>query len=548
MVSGSLMMTAGGDPPPKRIKASGRSHKKAKIALATPAASRRSPHTPALEDVSSSSLFVNDETTTDALVPLDAPEATSHAPITTEATDPVPTTESDVVATTEAIRPSAFSFDGESEDAVILSPADSERQYCCDPFTAYKRGIWRPGDGDGDESTDYHDRIGPALPLEERWHLYQSNGGKVSKANMPPKHVILDDLAAWEILESDIARREILRLWPHDFAGTGTIRHRRPHRGRAAINDSGAEGDLKYHFALQGMRKERYYFTGARDYKPVIYRIEAAPTEPEPARKRKVSPSSREPENLKKHGHNQYTPKDQMVKYGAPSKNKGKARYRERLNTFLHKDPKPDWRGLYGTAGYHARKAKAKRALQGGMGGTVEAGEGAEPTSAEVVEVELEEVEGGMWITQDEPGRVLGEVSKEDEPYQSLGRSSSPAEKVDMSDDDEAQEHDSNTPAQKGSRGRSVNPAEIVDVSGDNEAQDHNDNAQTRNLLSNGIDKSIDSGSYALQLEEQVRQAQRRIQALTSSLTVAEGKVEGLETEVAALRTALMGGTAGNER
>ncbi|KAK0261144.1 hypothetical protein B0A54_07943 [Friedmanniomyces endolithicus] len=358
MVSTTLMMTTGVDPPPRPIKTS-RSHKKlkkpAKPADATVEPSHASPHATALEDGNSNSLFVDDESTALTVVSPSAHVTTSRASETIETTAASPIAESGAVTTTEishplaspcttesdnvtiagVTHPLAVVFDGGTEDAVVLDPANSERQYCCDPFKAHNRGIWRPGDGDGDQSTDYHDRIGPALSLEQRWRLYQSDGGIVSKMNMPPKHVILDDRAAWEILESDIARRVILVFWPHDFAGTGTIRHRRPHRGRAAIKDLNAVGDLKYHFALHGHRKERYYFTGAKDYKPIIYRFELppapAPTEAEQSNKRKASPAETEPENPRKHGHNQHTPKDQMVKYGAPSMNKGRLRYRDNI-------------------------------------------------------------------------------------------------------------------------------------------------------------------------------------------------------------------------
>ncbi|KAK1086799.1 hypothetical protein LTR48_003196, partial [Friedmanniomyces endolithicus] len=380
------------------------------------------------------------------------------------------------------------------------------------------------GDGDGDQSTDYHDRIGPALPLEQRWRLYQSNGGIVSKMNMPPKHVILDDRAAWEVLESDIARRVILVFWPHDFAGTGTIRHRRPHRGRAAIKDLNAVGDLKYHFALHGHRKERYYFTGAKDYKPIIYRIEfppaPAPTEAEPSNKRKASPAETEPENPRKHGHNQHTPKDQTVKYGAPSMNKGKSRYRERLNTFLRKDPKPDYRGLYGTAGYFSRKAKAAKALE----------DGESSTEARTTETDAED-ESGMWVAQGESGRVLGE-ELEDFQDEHRGRDTSHAvENADESGYDEEQVHEASTAARKRLR-HSSSPAGNAEMSEDDTSfTDRRPSAQSITSLDQIAEANRDGGervrhssSYALQLEEQVREAQRQIQALTESLAAAQGK------------------------
>ncbi|KAK0942547.1 hypothetical protein LTR29_005968 [Friedmanniomyces endolithicus] len=547
MVSTTLMMTTGVDPPPRPIKTS-RSHKKPKIpvisASATAESTYASPHATALEDGTSNSLFVDEESTALATVPTSAPitssrasetiETTAASPVagsgsvtTTEITHPLAsprTTESDNVTIAGVTHPPAVASDGENEDATALDPANSERQYCCDPFKAHNRGIWRPGDGDGDQSTDYHDRIGPALPLEQRWRLYQSNGGIVSKMNMPPKHVILDDRAAWEVLESDIARRVILVFWPHDFAGTGTIRHRRPHRGRAAIKDLNAVGDLKYHFALHGHRKERYYFTGAKDYKPIIYRIEfppaPAPTEAEPSNKRKASPAETEPENPRKHGHNQHTPKDQTVKYGAPSMNKGKSRYRERLNTFLRKDPKPDYRGLYGTAGYFSRKAKAAKALE----------DGESSTEARTTETDAED-ESGMWVAQGESGRVLGE-ELEDFQDEHRGRDTSHAvENADESGYDEEQVHEASTAARKRLR-HSSSPAGNAEMSEDDTSfTDRRPSAQSITSLDQIAEANRDGGervrhssSYALQLEEQVREAQRQIQALTESLAAAQGK------------------------
>jgi len=353
--------------------------------------------------------------------------------------------------------------------------------------------------------------------------------------NMPPKHVLLDDRAAWEILKSDIARRVILVFWPHDFAGTGTIRHRRPHRGRAAIRDPNAVGDLKFHFALHGHRKERYYFTGAKDYKPVIYRIELppapGPAEAEPNNKRKASPARTEPENPRKHGHNQHTPKELMVKHGAP-------RYRERLNTFLRKDPKPDYRGLYGTAGYFYRKAKAAKALEDGESSTADASQAPEGMNAGGGG----EDEDGMWVAQNESGRVLGEVLEEFQDEHRRGDTSTSFENVGLSGDDEEQVHEATSSARKSLR-HSSSPAENAEVSEDEAgSSNRHDSAHSTNLLDQAADadheggkQARDSSSYTLQLEEQVRKAQRQIQALTDSLTAAQGKSKDSETVPTAL-------------
>lgn len=81
----------------------------------------------------------------------------------------------------------------DEENAIVLDPKNSERQYIRDPFTGLQREIWRPGsyprrwchwmfyrltrldlgDGDGDKAVDYFESPGPPAPLEERWRLYQ---------------------------------------------------------------------------------------------------------------------------------------------------------------------------------------------------------------------------------------------------------------------------------------------------------------------------------------------------------------------------------------
>lgn len=77
-----------------------------------------------------------------------------------------------------------------AEDDSLLDPATTERKFY--RVDGLSREIWRPGepmrdmlcdwtyranvctgDGDGDQTTDYFDRVGPSLPLEQRWRLFQ---------------------------------------------------------------------------------------------------------------------------------------------------------------------------------------------------------------------------------------------------------------------------------------------------------------------------------------------------------------------------------------
>lgn len=62
------------------------------------------------------------------------------------------------------------------EGSVVLDPKNSDRQYYREPFTGVMREIWRPGDGDGLQGTDYYQREGPPLDVEHRWRFFQVCG------------------------------------------------------------------------------------------------------------------------------------------------------------------------------------------------------------------------------------------------------------------------------------------------------------------------------------------------------------------------------------
>lgn len=234
-----------------------------------------------------------------------------------------------------------------AEGVIPLDPKKSERKYWTDPATHVKREIWRPGDGDGDKTIDFFDQPGQLAPLEKRWRFYQSDTGlKPIKRdiNEPPRFVILDDRTVHRLLESDMPRSSLKQYWSHDFGGTGTIRARRSHRGRGAIKDSTAVGDEKFHF-IRNKHNVRYYFTGEEDYSPIVWRTSdpalAIDAFRPPKRKFPSPPKRTRPLSPNKHGHNQFTPKDQMVKYGAPHKGATWLRYRNRVNAFLPRDKTP---------------------------------------------------------------------------------------------------------------------------------------------------------------------------------------------------------------
>ena len=232
-----------------------------------------------------------------------------------------------------------------AQGAIIQDPESTERYFWRERDTSLQREIWRPGkfpsttcihsltqstpgDGDGDMDADLYAMPGPNPPPEKRWRFFQSRVGPGPieyQVNEPPKYVILDDRAAQELLASNVPRTHLPRFWSHDFVGNGSIRARRLNRGRGAIGDFEAEGQNRFHFATIANKRggEKYYFKGENDYKPVIWNtndVHLAIGVFKPEVKRITSPPP--PKTLKpnQHGHNQFTPQDEMVKYGADHK------------------------------------------------------------------------------------------------------------------------------------------------------------------------------------------------------------------------------------
>ena len=81
----------------------------------------------------------------------------------------------------------------------------------------------------------------------------------------------------------------------------------------------------RFHFATIGAKKggEKYYFKGEDNYKPIIWStadVQLAIGVFKPEIKRITSPPP--PKKLKhnQHGHNQFTPQDELVKFGAKHK------------------------------------------------------------------------------------------------------------------------------------------------------------------------------------------------------------------------------------
>lgn len=149
--------------------------------------------------------------------------------------------------------------------------------------------------------------------------------------------MVLDDRAVYELEISKYPRNRLEQFWGHDFNGSGQIRVRRPHRGRAAVGDRDAQGNDKYHFTYVGTKKEKYYYTGEENYRPIIYLLST------PDSSSFDNPQMTDSElptvTPKQKYHNQHTSKELMVKNGAPSNSvavqKRRDKEREQLSADL---------------------------------------------------------------------------------------------------------------------------------------------------------------------------------------------------------------------
>ncbi|KAI7301219.1 hypothetical protein KC315_g16768 [Hortaea werneckii] len=434
----------------------------------------------------------------------------------------------------------------DDENLPMLDPATTPRQYYREPLTGIKREVWRPGDGDGAADTDYYDKPGQR-PLHQRWRFYQLKTGKgpiAFKNNMPPKYVILDDRAAHEVLTSDIPRATIVRFWSHDFGGPGRIRARRPHRGRSAISDPNATGDEKYFSTEVGMRGEKYYFTGEKNFTPIAYQTPPSEEvlEPQSSKRKAASPPTDEPKDPRKHGHNQYTPKEQLVKYGAPSQAKGRKRYRERINTFLRRSPSPEWAKdrakLYGGAGARAR-AFEDNARQAPAAQKYDMQ--SEVTSSGAQGLFLEDDEEMRDVEDDETSdaEASDAMTWDDQPVEpgnnkasgALSHARDPPVDATVS----ASETSTTQQDQERRRGKKRQPRSFLErmaAEGDDDEEEEEQEFPRRRA----VPTSLDTGTYASQLEIQLMEANAKVKTLTEDLDQAYDRIEELENEVERLR------------
>ncbi|OQO13485.1 hypothetical protein B0A48_01713 [Cryoendolithus antarcticus] len=193
-----------------------------------------------------------------------------------------------------------------SAQSAPLDPKTSERRYWRDPITSVQREIWRPGDPDGVLEADYFERPPPLAPVPERWRVYQTTPAKPFKHRVsePPKNVLLDDRALYEVLTSNIPKLVAARKWSHDLSGPAKLRVRRVHRGRSALpNEDGEIPSIDF-----GGRVGKYVFCGEKDHEEVRYRELSPECVAEPSAPVRDST----PKNTNK-GHNQFTPVDQLM-------------------------------------------------------------------------------------------------------------------------------------------------------------------------------------------------------------------------------------------
>ncbi|KAI7171470.1 hypothetical protein KC316_g13193 [Hortaea werneckii] len=549
MVFGNLMITLASDGLAKGAKApksGNRAEKKKPNTIAPPASGQTTPETTGLQGDrnsqyagteqahSSAGLFVSPQHEVEPRARKNQP-SNATVPRQTSLTnnDPADMDESSMLEDTIEI-----------EDLPMLDPTITPRQYYREPLTGIKREVWRPGDGDGAADTDYYDKPGQR-PLHQRWRFYQLKTGKgpiAFKNNMPPKYVILDDRAAHEVLTSNIPRATIVRFWSHDFGGPGRIRARRPHRGRSAISNPTATGDERYFSTEVGMRGEKYYFTGEKNYTPIAYQI--PPSEevikPQSSKRKAASPPTDEPKDPRKHGHNQYTPKDQLVKYGAPSQAKGRKRYRERINTFLRRSPSPEW-------------AKDRAKLYGGVGARARAFEenARQAPAAQKYDMQTEATSSGaqgLFLEDDEEMRESEDdvtsaaeasdaMTWEDQPVEPGNNKASGAASHARNSSIDAAVSESETSTtqqdQERRRGKKRQPKSFLERMAAEEDDEEEEQEFPRRRAE---PTSLDTGTYASQLEVQLMEANAKVKTLTEDLDQAYDRIEELENEVVRLR------------
>ncbi|KAJ9632188.1 hypothetical protein H2203_000591 [Taxawa tesnikishii (nom. ined.)] len=240
--------------------------------------------------------------------------------------------------------------------------------------------IWRPGDPDGDPKSGFHgDPNAGAIP----WRLFQHSIGKIVKhENEPPKYVLLDDLAVYEVLQSQaFSKKDLSLFWHHDFGNMGYVRANRAHVGRAAIvsegegevvatEDGQGPGRVGWGKCGQSVKSEKkYFFTGEKDgYDPILYPPVGTATPTTDFRKRVMdvittTEQSPGPQPALKKARRGRPPTSPIVNAeGNPAAKKLRAHQiytnpnpthrhsKPKINTYLRATPSPPWPGPFRSA------------------------------------------------------------------------------------------------------------------------------------------------------------------------------------------------------
>ncbi|GAB7353802.1 hypothetical protein MBLNU459_g4181t1 [Dothideomycetes sp. NU459] len=218
----------------------------------------------------------------------------------------------------------------DQDDTVPASGFLQTQRYTYRDTQGVLREIWQPGDPSGERDGEL---VGAARP-KTRFRFFQHDIGPIIRGfNSPPKYVILDDKAVYDIMASAAYKpKELAKYWYHDFNQSGAIRNRRVNRGRPALVDED-EGDRIDTGDSQGERivawapygkGKRYHFTGERNgYKSVQFATKAVktPIVEEARQSNKPSADCLNPPRTPRHE-------------------------RPQVDTYLYATPSPPWPGM----------------------------------------------------------------------------------------------------------------------------------------------------------------------------------------------------------
>ncbi|KAF2493495.1 hypothetical protein BU16DRAFT_81358 [Lophium mytilinum] len=149
-------------------------------------------------------------------------------------------------------------------ESVVSDPAILDAPHC-PPIMSdgnRDRSIWRPADGNGDPNRELFMRSFLNKWGHPTWKLFIGDVADEIEPtkNEPPRHVYLDDKAAYTILNHKAyTARERYQYWAFDFNRQGMIRTNRPNRGRPVYQD---EHQLSFASAPQLNRPIKYIFSG----------------------------------------------------------------------------------------------------------------------------------------------------------------------------------------------------------------------------------------------------------------------------------------------